>query len=85
MAHVRISIDPRVMVGKPVIKGTRIKVELILRLLGKGHALEELADEYCIQREDILAALTYAAELVPGAKPDGDDWGEGWIEIQTKT
>ncbi|MEQ1717972.1 MAG: DUF433 domain-containing protein [Hyphomicrobium sp.] len=85
MAHERITADPKVMMGKPVIKGTRIKVELLLRLLGNGHTLEELMDGYQIERDDILAALTYVADFVPGAGPGIDDgWNEGWIEISGK-
>ena len=85
MPHERISADPKVMMGKPVIKGTRIKVELLLRLLGKGHTIEELMDGYQIERDDILAALTYAANFVPGAKPEEEDgWAKRWIEISGK-
>lgn len=58
----RITVDPEVMVGKPVIKGTRIPVELIVRMLGQGISEEEiLADYPRLQPEDIRAALTYAA------------------------
>jgi uncharacterized protein (DUF433 family) len=68
MTHDRISINPNVMFGKPVIKGTRIKVELILRWLGKGTTVEELLEAYPgLTREDIQAAQLYAADLVPGA------------------
>ncbi len=59
----RIEVNPRVMMGKPVIKGTRIPVELILRKLSEGATEEELLDAYPhLCREDILAALAYAAE-----------------------
>ena len=64
MTHDRISRDPDVMVGKPVIRGTRITVELVLRLLGKGHTVEELVDEYQLEREDILACQSYAADCL---------------------
>jgi len=61
----RIIVDPRIMVGKPVIKGTRITVELILRLLAQGQTIEEILKAYPhLEREDILAALEYARELV---------------------
>jgi len=57
----RITVDPKVMVGKPVIKGTRITVELILRLLAQGQAIEEILKAYPhLKKEDILAALEYA-------------------------
>lgn len=61
----RIEIDPEIMVGKPVIKGTRIPVELLLRKLGEGASVEELLDAYPhITREDVQAALKYAAETI---------------------
>ena len=58
----RIEINPKVMVGKPVIKGTRIPVELILRMLSQGISTEEILEEYPhLTKEDIQAALAYAA------------------------
>ncbi len=60
----RITIDPRVMAGKPVIKGTRITVELILELLASGMKPEEIAEEYQISIEDIRAALLYASKTL---------------------
>lgn len=57
----RISINPDVLVGKPVIKGTRIPVSLILNLLAHGYDFEQIIEDYPIlTREDIVAALTYA-------------------------
>jgi uncharacterized protein (DUF433 family) len=57
MMHDRIVSDPDIMMGKPVIRGTRITVELILRKLGYGQTVEELIDDYpAITRDDILAA-----------------------------
>ncbi len=65
MDHPRISQDPKVMVGKPVIKGTRITVELILRKLGEGWSTETLLDAYPhITRDDILAAQAFAADYM---------------------
>jgi uncharacterized protein (DUF433 family) len=59
---VGIEVNPKIMLGKPVIRGTRIPVELILRKLGEGATNEELLDAYPnLQREDIRAAMTYAA------------------------
>ena len=59
---VGIEINPKVMLGKPVIRGTRIPVELILRKLGEGATEQGLLDAYPnLKREDIRAALTYAA------------------------
>jgi len=61
----RIEVNPKVMVGKPVIKGTRIPVELILRLLAQGITVEELLEDYPhLTREDIQAALLYAAGVL---------------------
>lgn len=58
----RIEIDPEVMLGKPVIRGTRIPVELILRKLSEGAAEDDLLDAYPrLTREDIQAALRYSA------------------------
>ena len=58
----RIEINPAVMVGKPVIRGTRIPVELILRKLSEGATEAELLDAYPrLARADIQAALAYAA------------------------
>lgn len=61
----RIEINPRVMAGKPVIKGTRIPVELVLRMLSQGISAEEILEEYPhLSKEDIQAALAYAAEAL---------------------
>ncbi|HET7342346.1 MAG TPA: DUF433 domain-containing protein [Methylomirabilota bacterium] len=61
----RIEVDPHVMLGKPVIRGTRITVELILRKLSEGATEADLADAYPrLTREDIQAALAYAADTV---------------------
>ena len=64
MPHERISADPKVMMGKPVITGTRITVEFILRMLGSGRPVEELVSEFDLTREDILAAQAFAAEYL---------------------
>ena len=59
----RIEINPAVMLGKPVIRGTRIPVELIIRKLGQGATEADLLDGYPrLTREDIQAALAYAAD-----------------------
>ena len=61
----RITVDPNVMVGKPVIRGTRIPVALILKMLGQGIPTEELLREYPrLERVDVEAALAYAARVV---------------------
>lgn len=59
----RIEINPAVMLGKPVIRGTRIPVELILRKLSEGATEADLLDAYPrLTSEDIRAALAYAAD-----------------------
>ena len=61
----RIERNPEVMLGKPVIRGTRIPVELIVRKLGEGASIEDLLDGYPnLNREDIQAALLYAADTL---------------------
>lgn len=60
--HERIVIDPKVMLGKPVIRDSRIPVGHILRKLGEGATEHELLDAYPnLDVEDIRAAMTYAA------------------------
>jgi len=60
-----ITTDPDVLVGKPCIKGTRISVELILGWLANGWTFEMILESYPhITRDDILAALAFAAEMM---------------------
>jgi uncharacterized protein (DUF433 family) len=60
-----ISVDPKVLVGKPVVKGTRLAVELIIDLLGKGWTQEQILDSYPnLTAEDIRACLAYASEVL---------------------
>ncbi len=61
----RIVIDPNVLVGKPVIKGTRISVEFTVDLLGRGWTVEQILKEYDhLTRKDIQACLAYASEVL---------------------
>ena len=61
----RIEINPDVMLGKPVVRGTRIAVELILRKLSDGATEADLLDAYPrLTREDIQAAIRYAADTL---------------------
>ena len=61
----RISLDPDVLCGKPVVKGTRISVELVLDLIASGWAEKEILEEYPrITAEDIRACVQYAKHLV---------------------
>jgi uncharacterized protein (DUF433 family) len=61
----RIEINPKVMMGKPVIRGTRLTVELILRKLSEGAREADLMEAYPkLTREDIQAAIRYAADTL---------------------
>lgn len=61
----RITIDPKILVGKPIIKGTRISVEFVVDLLGRGWTFEQILHEYDhLQREDLQACLAYASEVL---------------------
>jgi len=60
----RITIDPAICHGKPCIRGLRYPVENVLELLAGGMSVEQVLEDYeDLQREDILAALSYAARL----------------------
>lgn len=60
-----IERNPDIMLGKPVIKGTRITVELLVRKLSSGHSVSDLLTAYPnLNEKQVLAALTYAAELI---------------------
>ena len=65
----RIVCDPKTMVGKPVIKGTRVTVEYILNFLARGSTVQEILDEYeGLTREDIRACLLFASQTnAPGS------------------
>jgi uncharacterized protein (DUF433 family) len=63
--HDRIVVDPKVLVGKPVLKGTRIAVEYVVDLLGRGWTTEQILHEYDhLSREDIQACLAYASDVL---------------------
>jgi uncharacterized protein (DUF433 family) len=65
MTHARITVDPAVMAGKPVIRGTRVPVEAILRKLGAGWPIADILDAYPhLTPEDVYAAAAYAADVV---------------------
>jgi uncharacterized protein (DUF433 family) len=60
-----IDVNPKIMLGKPVIRGTRIPVELILRKLGEGASEQDLLDAYPhLKSQDIRAAMSYAAMIL---------------------
>jgi len=61
----RIAIDPNVLVGKPVIKGTRMAVEFVIDLLARGWTTEQILHEYDhLTTEDIQACLAYASDML---------------------
>ncbi|HLD80559.1 MAG TPA: DUF433 domain-containing protein [archaeon] len=61
----RITLDSRVMTGKPVIRGTRVPVDLIVRLIAQGKTFDEVLSDYPqLTRKDIQAALEYASQLM---------------------
>lgn len=65
MSHPRVKRDPKVMMGKPVIVGTRITVEMILRCLAAGDSSEHILSNYPhLTIEDIRAAQAYAADYL---------------------
>jgi uncharacterized protein (DUF433 family) len=65
----RITVDPEIVVGKPVIKGTRITVEFVIDLLAQGWKNEEILKNYPgLQLEDIQACLVYASGVLHGEK-----------------
>lgn len=61
----RIIIDPSILVGKPVVRGTRLAVEFVVGLLAQGWSETEILDQYPgLTREDILACLQYASDAL---------------------
>jgi uncharacterized protein (DUF433 family) len=63
----RIVVNPKVMVGKPIIRGTRISVDAIIGRFAEGLSLREILEEYpSLMEEDVRAALAYAARVLAG-------------------
>ncbi len=61
----KITVDPKILAGKPIIRGTRISVEFVLELLSSGMTIDDVVREYPhLKREDILAALDYATKVL---------------------
>jgi uncharacterized protein (DUF433 family) len=61
----RIAVDPKILVGKPVVKGTRIAVELVIDLLARGYSNQQILEQYDhVRVEDIQACLAYASETL---------------------
>ena len=60
----RITVDPDILVGKPIIKGTRISVELLMGRLADGWTMEQILESYPrVTREDVLAAIAFVTEV----------------------
>ena len=65
----RVTLDPKVLTGKPVVKGTRISVELIVDLLANGWTQDQILDSYPqLTTDDIRACLGYASEILHAEK-----------------
>lgn len=63
----RVVVDPEVMGGKPIIRGTRIPVDQIIRLLGEGMSVENILEDYPhLSKKDIRAALLYGSKVIGG-------------------
>jgi uncharacterized protein (DUF433 family) len=63
--HDRIIVDPEILVGKPVVKGTRLSVDFLLGLAAQGWSEAEILRNYPgLQREDLLACWAYASEVI---------------------
>jgi uncharacterized protein (DUF433 family) len=60
----RITVDEKIRFGKPVIQGTRVPVDLVIGKLAGGMSVEEVMEEYELTREEVLAALAYAARVI---------------------
>ena len=60
----RIEVDEAVRFGKPVIRGTRVPVEVVLGKLAGGMTAEEVAEDYGLEHADVLAALSYAVQTL---------------------
>jgi uncharacterized protein (DUF433 family) len=73
----RITADPAIFGGKPIVRGMRIPVELILSLLAQGAAAEEILDDYPdLQKQDIQACLAYARAAIAGDRLEAVEVGQ---------
>lgn len=74
MAEPRIAVDPAILAGKPIIRGTRVPVHVIVALLGAGEGVEAILAEYPqITREDVAAAARFASRVLESG--DLDEYG----------
>ena len=64
-----IGVDPQILVGKPIVKGTRISVELVIDLLASGWTEQQVLDSYpTLNANDVRACLAYASEILHSEK-----------------
>ena len=64
-----ITVDPQILVGKPLVKGTRISVELVIDLLAAGWTQQQVLDSYpTLKADDVRACLAYASEILHSEK-----------------
>ncbi|HEU0140848.1 MAG TPA: DUF433 domain-containing protein [Bryobacteraceae bacterium] len=64
-----IGVDPQILVGKPIVKGTRISVELVIDLLAAGWTEQQVLDSYpTLNANDVRACLAYASEILHSEK-----------------
>jgi uncharacterized protein (DUF433 family) len=74
----RITADPEIFGGKPIIRGMRIPVELILSLLAQSVSFEEILDDYpALEPEDVRACLAYARAVIAGDRLEAVQIGGG--------
>jgi uncharacterized protein (DUF433 family) len=64
----RIVVEPNILMGKPIISGTRLAVEFIIDLLAQGWSTEDIIENYLITIEDIRACLSYASDALKTEK-----------------
>jgi uncharacterized protein (DUF433 family) len=64
----RIVVEPSILMGKPILRGTRLSVEFIIDLLAQGWSSEDIIENYSIAVEDIRACLSYAGEALKKEK-----------------
>lgn len=65
----KITVDPKIMLGKPIIEGTRITVELILNLIEHGQTIPEITDDYDLTEDQVRSAIRYAKKGVDDKFP----------------
>lgn len=65
----KIITDPKIMLGKPIIAGTRITVELVLNLIEQGQTIAEIMEDYDLTKEQVKAAIRYANKRVEEVNP----------------